>query len=63
MSKIKAIRLTEKQDKVVEEFLQQNPLFDFSTLVRTALMSFIENPTLKLKSIKIPKSESTYEKR
>lgn len=63
MPKIRAIRLSKEQEKLIEEFLKANPFFDFSTLARTALMAFIENPTLKIKSIKPQNSENLYEKR
>jgi len=52
MSKTKAIRLSDKEEKLIEEFLSKNPFFDFSSLARTAIMSFIENPQLQITPVK-----------
>lgn len=56
MTKTRAIRLSEKEDKLINDFLKKNPFFDFSSLARTAIASFIENPTLKVKPIKKERS-------
>lgn len=49
---MKAIRLSEKEEQVINEFLERNPFFDFSSLARTALLAFIENPQLNLIPVK-----------
>ena len=56
MSKTRAIRLSEHEDQRIRTFLKRNPMFDFSTLARTALASFIENPKVDLLAVK--KSET-----
>lgn len=60
MTKTRAIRLSENEDKLIEEFLKKNPFFDFSSLARTAILSFLENPHLNLtpvKAVKKPRKE------
>jgi hypothetical protein len=55
MSKTRAIRFSMNEEKLIQEFLNQNPIFDFSSLARTALLKFIQEPTLHLKAVKKPK--------
>jgi hypothetical protein len=43
--------------KLIEEFLEKNPFFDFSSLTRTAVNEFIRNPNLLIQGIDLPKSE------
>lgn len=57
MSKTRAIRMSEKEDELIKEFLSKNPFFDFSSLARTAIFTFIENPRVEIKPIK-PKNKS-----
>jgi hypothetical protein len=52
MSKVHAVRLSETEEKLVQEFLKGNPFFDFSTLTRIAVLRFIEKPELSLKPVK-----------
>lgn len=52
MAKTKAIRLSDRDEKLIEEFLNKNPFFDFSTLARTSIMHFIENPQLQITPVK-----------
>ncbi len=52
MTKTRAIRLSENEDKLIEEFLKRNPFFDFSSLARAAILNFIENPQLNITPIK-----------
>lgn len=47
----KAVRFSDNEEKAIAEFLEKNPFLDFSTLARLSIMSFIENPELKLKPI------------
>jgi hypothetical protein len=49
----KAFRLNERDNALIETFLKKNPIFDLSTLIRTALLSFIENPNLELKRVSV----------
>ena len=41
VTKTKAIRLSESEDRLIEEFLRKNPFFDFSSLARTAILKFM----------------------
>jgi hypothetical protein len=47
----KAVRFSDKEEKDISEFLEMNPFLDFSTLARLSIMSFIENPEIKLKAV------------
>jgi hypothetical protein len=58
MSKTRAIRFTDQEEKQIQEFLKQNPFFDFSNLARAAILKFIQEPTLSLKPIKTTKRQS-----
>lgn len=55
MAKTRAIRFTDQEEKLIQEFLKQNPFFDFSSLARAAIVKFVQEPTLNLKAIKGPK--------
>ena len=52
MSKTRAIRFSDKEEGQIEEFLKGNPIFDFSSLARTAILNFIQNPKLILRPVK-----------
>ena len=56
MAKTRAIRFSEKEEKLINEFLKKNPFFDFSSLARTSILAFIQNPKLEIKPIKAPKA-------
>ena len=58
MSKTRAIRFSDQEEKLINEFLMQNPFFDFSSLARTALFQFIEEPKVKIRPVKLPKKFS-----
>ena len=51
-SKTRAIRLSENEEKMIQEFLRKNPFFDFSSLARTAIVQFIQNPSLEIRPVK-----------
>lgn len=53
----KAVRFSDSEEKAITEFLEKNPFLDFSTLARLSIMSFIENPELKLKPISVNKEK------
>lgn len=36
---------------LVDEFLEKNPLFDFSSLTRLAVMEFIKNPNVQVHAV------------
>lgn len=52
MSKVRGIRFTDKEEAQIEEFLKKNPLLDFSTMVRLAILEFIKNPKFNLIPVK-----------
>lgn len=57
----KAVRFSDKEEQIIKEFLDKNPMLDFSTLARLAISNFVENPELKLKpitSINLEKNKS-----
>lgn len=58
MTKTRAIRLSQPEDKIIEEFLKKNPFFDFSSLARTAIFAFVERPQLNLQAVKATKKNS-----
>jgi len=47
----KSIRLTEEEAYEIESFLNENPLFDFSTVARMALRDFIRRPIVRVKPL------------
>lgn len=53
MAKTRAIRFSDQEEKQIQEFLKQNPFFDFSNLARAAIIKFIENPSIELKSVRL----------
>jgi hypothetical protein len=54
MSKSRAIRIPDNEDRQIEEFLKGNPFFDFSTLARMAILEFIKNPKITVRPVKGP---------
>lgn len=62
MGKTRAIRLNDSDDKLITEFLISNPVFDFSTLARTAILSFIRDPKLSIKPVQASKIKTPSEK-
>jgi hypothetical protein len=49
--KAKTVRFSEEDEKLINEFLLENTIFDFSLLARTAILNFIENPEMKIKPV------------
>jgi len=43
---------------MIEEFLDQNPFFDFSSLARTAIQQFVRDPRLEIKGVKARKQDA-----
>ncbi len=60
--KTRTARFSERELERIEQFLKQNPFLDFSTLVRVAVSSFIENPSLVVKPLTQKKPVSLKEK-
>lgn len=56
---IKAVRFSENEEHAIKVFLAKNPLFDFSTLARVAIINFIEKPIIKLEPSKLETSENS----
>jgi len=52
MSKVRGVRFTDKEEAQIEEFLNKNPLLDFSTMAKVAILTFIKKPTFSLTPIK-----------
>ena len=52
---IRTLRLKPEEGQRIDEFLDQNPFFDFSTLARIAITEFIQNPKLQLNAVGLTK--------
>lgn len=48
MGKVRGLRFTELEEKQIDEFLKANPLIDFSTVARIAILEFVKNPKINL---------------
>jgi hypothetical protein len=59
---LKALRLSHSEMKQIELFLKQNPMFDFSSLARTAIQEFIRNPRVTIVPLKVANRTSTPKK-
>jgi hypothetical protein len=44
----RTVRFKSNEVRLIDEFLEKNPVFDFSTLTRIALLEFIKNPSLEI---------------
>lgn len=51
MGKVRGVRFSDKEERSIEEFLRKNPLLDFSTLAKIAILEFIKNPKINLIAI------------
>jgi len=51
MGKMRGVRFSGDEERLIKEFLEQNPVFDFSTLARTAVLKFIQKPELRIRSV------------
>ena len=49
----KAVRFSKEEEELINEFILSNPMFDFSTLARVAILNFIKNPEIKLTPVTI----------
>lgn len=58
MSRTRAIRFSNEEERQIDEFLKSNPFFDFSTMGRMAILSFIKDPKITVKPIKVPRPSS-----
>lgn len=57
---VKTIRFKKQDLKDIEDFLEKNPLIDFSTLIRMSVQNFIKNPNFKLNAISENKKGREY---
>ena len=54
MSRVtRTVRFTREEATLIDRFLRQNPVFDFSTLARVALLKFVKNPNLEIHAVKV----------
>lgn len=51
MSKVRGIRFNNKEESLVEEFLNENPLIDFTTLAKIAILEFVKRPQITLRPV------------
>ncbi len=52
MAKVtRTVRFKKEEADLIGRFLKENPIFDFSSLARTALLEFIKNPILKIRPV------------
>ena len=63
MAKTRGIRLKDHEEKLVQDFLAQNPFFDFSTMARIAITKFINDPQLTVKPVNSKKSSKSKKSR
>ena len=49
MAKTRAIRFSDKEELQIEEFLRNNPFFDFSTIARLSILAFIKDPKVEIR--------------
>lgn len=57
MSKVRGVRFNPKEDAQIEEFLDKNPLLDFSTMAKLAILEFIKSPTFNLTPVTKPSTK------
>lgn len=50
-SNTRTIRFNNVDIRDIDRFLKENKVFDFSTLARTAIRKFIENPNIEIKGL------------
>lgn len=48
MGKVRGIRFADQEEALIEEFLRKNPLLDFSTFAKIAILAFIKQPLFTL---------------
>lgn len=53
----RTVRFKKKELKEIEEFLRLNPMFDFSSLARMAIQSFVRDPKVRIKAVSKDKAK------
>jgi hypothetical protein len=48
MGKVRGVRFSDAEEKLIEEFLRKNTLLDFSTLAKIAILEFVKKPQINL---------------
>jgi hypothetical protein len=51
MARTRAVRLSDREEEKVQQFLALNPAIDFSTLVRLALEKFTSSPEMAIRPL------------
>lgn len=51
MGKVRGVRFSDEEEKLIEEFLRKNSLLDFSTLAKVAILEFIKKPHIELVAV------------
>ena len=51
----RTVRFKPEESELIEEFLTKNPIFDFSSLTRTAILKFIHDPQLVVQPVESAK--------
>lgn len=54
MSKVRGVRFTEQEEKLIDEFLKKNTFFDFSTLAKVAILEFVRQPQIRFTPVGKP---------
>ena len=54
MGKVRGVRFSEAEERLIEEFLRKNSLLDFSTLAKVAILEFIKKPQIHLTPVRKP---------
>jgi hypothetical protein len=55
----RTLRLRPTEAELVDAFLSQNSLLDFSTLARVAILQFIKNPRVDLVAVSVDRTVQT----
>ena len=58
MGKSRAVRLSDEEEQLIQDFLSLNPALDFSTLIRMALRQFVRDPQLAIRPLHLDVTRS-----
>lgn len=48
VKKARAVRFSREEETLIQEFLEKNTFFDFSSLARASILNFIQNPVMNI---------------
>lgn len=51
MAKVRGVRFNLEEEALISEFLKRNPMLDFSTLAKIAIIEFIKSPQINLVAV------------